>query len=147
MYISLKMTGLFACIMLLTTSANAEYYLVYPDSMATCASGCRAVTCHSTCCSGIAMVLHYRDTWRSHNSGKLNRYRIEQISDASCVTSSCCTMRPVRRSSHEGEIVRMRYDSGPARAHYVNTAIDPYYPDMATGDDEIMTDSDMNNQY
>lgn len=59
----------------------------------------------------------------------------------------CCHTHTIKHSRHHGEILEMRYDRGPRHHHYVNTANSAYNPDMTTGDDEIMTDSDMNNQY
>lgn len=154
MKISLKFVSAVACTYFaLSASANAEYYIVYPATVScctTCTSSCspcatcRCTTCINGCHKNIYTTKRiYHDSWRDHDN-KRSHYSIDAIEPV-YVIDSC---RTTQYSGSKRSYVSVNYYTfGPRHPHYVSTANDPYDPDMTTADDEVMVDSDMNNQY
>lgn len=153
MKISLKFIVATVCgYLALTASAKAEYYLVYPATVNCCTtytstcSPCATYRC-TTCLNGCHKSVYtttrvYRDSWRGHDN-KRSHYTIDVV-EPIYVIDSC---RTTQYDGNKHNYVTMNYGSGPRHPHYVSTANDPYNPDMTTADDEVMVDSDMNNQY
>lgn len=153
MKISLRYITLGVCGYLsLMTTAQAEYYLVYPATLScctTCTSACSpCASCRcSTCLDGCHKRVYtskriYHDSWRDHDNRR-SHYTIDAIEPV-YVVNSCQT---TQYQGNKRPYVTMNASGGPRHPHYVNTANDPYDPDMTTADDEVMVDSDMNNQY
>lgn len=156
MKISLKLISVTASACLAAmTAAHAEYYLVYPATVVTgccntCASPCspcatcRCDSCMSTCHTSAVYYEKrlYHDSWRDKENRR-SHYTIDTFEPVYLI-DSC---RTTQYYGNKRGYVTINYSSSPRHPHYVSTANDPYDPDMATADDEIMTDSDMNNQY
>lgn len=153
MKISLKCTIAALCgYLALLTSAHAEYYLVYPATIGCCntcttscspCATCRCTSCFDGCHERIKTTKRvYQDSWRDHDNRR-SHYTIDAIEPMYVYDS--CQATHFKSSKHN--YVTMNYSGGPRHPHYVNTANDPYDPDMTTADDEVMVDSDMNNQY
>lgn len=151
MKISLKFISLVTGFYLIAvTGAHAEYYLVSSGTTSacnnTCATPCspcatyRCNTCVTTCYFTEKRLYH--DSWRDHKNRR-SHYTID------AVETNCPGLYGVSQSygTHRDYVTMQYYTVRPRHPHYVSTANDPYNPDMTTADDEVMVDSDMNNQY
>lgn len=123
------------CFFGMASVAEAEYYEVFPADQNE--SDC-------CCCQSTRNATQlYHGSWRSKVSDKRNSYRVEYLSGSfnTCIETFC----PQKKQCGK-EIVSFRFNSHP-RGRFVNPANLKYDPDTTTGDDEIMRDSNTNNQY